>query len=147
MPDARVTVFIVAAPGTESRSLTDSLSASSDLTIATVGSGSLTSLANSVPGGRFVFLADSEHEPPLDELDQLGPEGWCRVDRDRLIADPRSELQRVCGFLGIAYDQALLSPVEAVRRATVDSADDSSPFASVSTNTFGRALRQAGSRC
>ena len=145
MTDARVTVFIVAAPGTETRSLADSLSASSNLTIATAGSGSLTSLANTVPGGRFVFLAGSEDEPPLDELDQLGPEAWCRVDRDRLIADPRSELQRVCGFLGIAYDQALLSPLEAVRRTMVDSADESSQFASVSTNTFGWALRDAGS--
>jgi uncharacterized protein (TIGR03032 family) len=144
VPGASITVFIVAAPHTETRSLADSLSASSDLTIATVGSGSLTSLANSVPGARFVFLAGSAHEPPLDELDQLGPERWCRADRDRLIADPRSELQRLCDFLGIAYDQALLSPIEAVRRAMADSADETSPFASVSTNTFGRALRQSG---
>jgi hypothetical protein len=61
VPDGRVTVFIVAAPGTETRSLADSLSASSHLTVATVGSGSLTSLANSVSGGRFVFLAGIEN--------------------------------------------------------------------------------------
>jgi uncharacterized protein (TIGR03032 family) len=145
VPDARITVFIVAAPGTETRSLADSLSASSNLTVATVGRGSLTSLANSVPGGRVVFLASSDHETAPDELDRLRPEGWCRVDRDRLIADPRSELQRVCGFLGVAYDQALLSPIEAVRRATVDSAEEGSPFASVSTHTFASALWQAGS--
>ena len=143
MADARITVFIVAAPGTETQSLADSLSASGTLTVATVGGGSLTSLTHSVAGGRFVFLAGSEHEQLPDGLDQLGPDQWCRVDRDRLIADPRSELQRLCGFLGIAYDQALLSPLEAVQRAMVDS-DESSPFTSVSTNTFGSALRQAG---
>lgn len=145
MTDAAITVFIVASPGTEAQSLADSLSASSTLTIATIGSGSLASLANAVPGGRFVFLAASENEPTVDELDLLGPEEWCRVDRDRLIADPRSQLQRLCGFLGIAYDQALLGPVEAARRAMVDTAEASSPFASVSTNTFVRALREASS--
>ena len=145
MADARVTVFIVAAPGTETGSLADSLSASSSLTVATVGGGSLTALAGSAPGAQFVFLAQNGHEPPLDGLDRIGQDAWCRVDRDRLIADPRSELRRLCGFLGVAYDQALLGPVEAVRRAMAEPGDDGSPFASVSTSTFAGALRQAGS--
>lgn len=92
-----------------------------------------------------MFLAGSEDDRPLEELVRLRPQRCCRVDRDRLIADPRSELERLCEFLGIPYDQALLGPVEAVRRAMVDSAEASSPFASISTNTFGQALRQAAS--
>lgn len=143
--DAATAVFIVASPGTETRSLADSLGASLNLTVATVGTGSLASLAHAVPGGRFVFLAGWEDERAPEELGSLGSEEWCRVDRDRLIADPRSELRRLCGFLGIAYDQALLGPVEAVRRAMVDTTEASSPFASASTDTFRRLLRQAGS--
>jgi hypothetical protein len=78
VPEAPITVFIVAAPGTESGSLADSLGASSDLTIATVGSGSLGSLAESVSGGRFVFVAGSWDEPLPVGLGELGPESWCR---------------------------------------------------------------------
>ena len=104
MPDGSITVFLVAAPGTETRSLADSLGTCSKLAIATLGSGSLAHLVRSVPGGRFVFVANSQDEGVPDALDRLVPRVWCRVDRDRLLADPRTELQKLCEFLGIDYD-------------------------------------------
>jgi uncharacterized protein (TIGR03032 family) len=53
----------------------------------------------------------------LDDLGALPADVWAVADHDALLADPRGELRRLCGFLGIRYDQALLSPVEAARRA------------------------------
>ncbi|MEZ5102200.1 MAG: hypothetical protein R3C15_20825 [Thermoleophilia bacterium] len=54
----------------------------------------------------------------LADLQELAPERWCVVDRDALLERPRDELRRLCGFLGVEYDQVLLSPVEAARRST-----------------------------
>lgn len=54
----------------------------------------------------------------LDDLDALEPERWRVVDREALLADPQQELERLCGFLALPYDQSLLSPIEAARRST-----------------------------
>ena len=80
-------------------------------------------------------------------MGQLAPERRYRVERERLLADPRRELIRLCAFAGIDYDQALLGPVEAARRASAAGGrgDRASPFASVSTETFSRALAQTAS--
>ena len=50
------------------------------------------------------------------DLEALAPERWCVVGRERLLADPRDELRRLCGFLGLTYDQAMLAPVERAHR-------------------------------
>jgi uncharacterized protein (TIGR03032 family) len=52
----------------------------------------------------------------LDDLDALAPERWAACDLSALLAEPRAELQRLCAFLEIPYDQALLTPVEAAAR-------------------------------
>jgi uncharacterized protein (TIGR03032 family) len=87
-------------------------------------------------GGRRIFVAahPDDHAPPGDVL---------RVERDALHADPAGELRRICEFAGIAYDQALLTPIEEARRA--GTAGGTEWLASVSTAGFGQALAAAGS--
>jgi uncharacterized protein (TIGR03032 family) len=53
----------------------------------------------------------------LDDLERLDPGRWCVADEATLLGDPRRELGRLCAFLDVPYDQALLSPLEEARRA------------------------------
>ena len=154
MAATSVPVFVAASPQTEAEFLIESLGASSRVAAAKLstsladrGSDSVRLLAASVPEARFVFVAGTEREETPAEFQRLSDERWRRVDRERLLADPRGELQQLCGFLGISYDQSLLGPIEALRRAAVASSaqEGPSPFASVSTNTVWRALDQLGS--
>jgi len=149
----QIPLFIVAAAGTETGFLVHSLSADGGLAIATLVAGrggdgrSMPFLADALVEARFLFVAGSSQEPAPSDLTALTSERWCRVEHDRLLADPRAELERLCAFIGIAYDQALLSPLEAARRATLAQSGERapSPFASVSTSTFGQALEQSAS--
>ena len=153
MAASPVPVFVAASPQTEAEFLIESLGSSPRVAAAKLSSSSdrrgdsVTFLAATVPDARFVFVAGTEREATPSEFRGLSDELWRRVERDRLLADPRGELQRLCGFLGISYDQSLLGPVEALRRAAVASSAEEgpSPFASVSTETFWRALDQLGS--
>jgi uncharacterized protein (TIGR03032 family) len=145
-------VFVVSAPGTDARVLVDALSAAPGTTVASLvigggqTGGSATAMARALPDTRFVFLAIAESEPTPGDLGDLPPDRWRRVERGRLLADSRAELQMLCTFLGVAYDQALLSPVEAARRAVAaPSPEEPSPFASVSTSTMAQALDRIGS--
>ncbi len=148
---SRVTVFLVAASGTDTGWLTDSLAGAAGAAIATVvagdgrGPGPVESLADTLADARFVFVAADEAEATPREIIALAPERWRRIDRPRVLADPRAELRHLCEFAGIAYDQALLGPLEAARRSELAGSDGPSPFASVFTDTFGRALEQLGS--
>jgi uncharacterized protein (TIGR03032 family) len=150
---APVPIFLVCTPTTDGEFLARSLRAAGDATIATLtadGSGqerSIVHLADSIPGARFVFLAEDERAPVPPGLLELTADSWHRVERERLLADPRAELQRLCAFAGIAYDQALLSPIETLQRELRAGLleDGRSPFASVSTNSFADLLRQAAS--
>lgn len=83
------------------------------------------------PGAaRCVFVAAGPEDvaPRADAL---------RVERDVLLAAPADELRRICAFAGLTYDQALLTPIEAVRRAGAPGAES---LASVSTASFGQLL-------
>jgi uncharacterized protein (TIGR03032 family) len=53
----------------------------------------------------------------LDDLAELPPERWRVIDRGALLADPRGQMRTLCEFLGVPYDQALLSPLENARRS------------------------------
>jgi uncharacterized protein (TIGR03032 family) len=142
-------VFIAATAGSDTAVLTEALGSDPGVAVAAVTAGGSSSerLADAMPEARFVFLADQESDLDLPELRALPPERWRRVVRARLIADPRGELQQLCEFLGITYDQALLGPVEAARHAALTAAGEESPspFASVSTATFARALELSAS--
>jgi hypothetical protein len=45
----------------------------------------------------------------LDDLKRLPPQQWCVASYDRLVSDPQTEVERVCGFVNIAWDQQLAS--------------------------------------
>lgn len=55
-------------------------------------------------------------ETMLDDLEALPAKRWAVSDFGALTADPRGELERLCSFLEVPYDQALRTPVEAVAR-------------------------------
>ena len=55
-------------------------------------------------------------ETVLDDLEALGAGRWCVLDHGALLAEPRRELRRVCAFVGVPYDQALLGPAEQAHR-------------------------------
>lgn len=56
-------------------------------------------------------------EIALADLQALPAGAWAVADHATLLADPRGELRRLTAFLGVPYDQALLTPVEAAARA------------------------------
>jgi uncharacterized protein (TIGR03032 family) len=96
---------------------------------------------------KFVLLAASAESVIPAALSALPPERWRRCELPVLLADPRAELRSLCTWAGIAYDQALLTPLEAAARISEDLAPGgprSSPFASVSTASFPTALATAG---
>jgi uncharacterized protein (TIGR03032 family) len=41
----------------------------------------------------------------LDDLEALPAERWCVVSYDALIENPQAEAERLCGFLGLAWDR------------------------------------------
>jgi uncharacterized protein (TIGR03032 family) len=52
----------------------------------------------------------------LDDLEAVDDDRWIATDRATLLADPRSEVRRLCAFADIPYDQALLTPLENTNR-------------------------------
>jgi uncharacterized protein (TIGR03032 family) len=51
----------------------------------------------------------------LDDLENLAPERWCVTDRAALLEDPKREIDRLCGFLGIEPSEELSAPLRAAR--------------------------------
>lgn len=47
----------------------------------------------------------------LDDLEALPPERWCVASYDRLVADPQKEIERLCEFVGVAWDRTLTAPL------------------------------------
>jgi hypothetical protein len=47
----------------------------------------------------------------LDDLEQLPPERWCMVSYADLVANPQVQVERLCQFAGIAWDQELRGPL------------------------------------
>jgi uncharacterized protein (TIGR03032 family) len=56
----------------------------------------------------------------LDDLGALDPDRWCVASYDRLVAEPRSEIERLCAFLGVGWDDELTEPLPDSRH-TLDS--------------------------
>jgi uncharacterized protein (TIGR03032 family) len=71
----------------------------------------------------------------LDDLEALDADRWRVLDRAALLADPRGQLRELCEFLGIPYDQALLSPIEHARRAQGNGAPVSAELAGALART------------
>ncbi|MCW2966990.1 MAG: repeat-containing protein [Solirubrobacteraceae bacterium] len=106
-------------------------------------SRALPELAAAFADARFVLVARDDSQALPEAVAGVAPERRHQVDGDRLLADPRAELQHLCAFAGVAYDQALLSPIEAARRAA-GQASGAEALASVSTTTVAQALTQLG---
>jgi uncharacterized protein (TIGR03032 family) len=136
-------LFIV---GTSADVLVDALGRNTAGLIPLAGSvRDVPRLAASVDDARFVFVArDADVEAPL-ELRALAGERWTRVDLPGLLEQPRRELERLCELAGIEYDQALLSPIEDLRRTRAADTRVSTAFASQSTATFAELLQRAAS--
>jgi|CXWL01.1.fsa_nt_gi uncharacterized protein (TIGR03032 family) len=47
----------------------------------------------------------------LDDLEALPAGSWCVAGYDRLVADPQGEIERLCEFLGLAWDRPLTAPL------------------------------------
>jgi uncharacterized protein (TIGR03032 family) len=136
-----------ASPGLLAESLRGAGEAVSQRIITLATSDGLETLMASVGQVRLVLFAAGDDDPDPPELDSLTESSRLRVQRDRLMANSREELQRVCEFFGIRYDQRLLTPLEAARRAELQQslADAApSPFASVSTTSFAAAVAATG---
>jgi uncharacterized protein (TIGR03032 family) len=71
------------------------------------------------------------------------PAAHLATNADVLLGDPRAEVRRLCDALGIAYDQALLGPIEQLRRASVRREPERA-LGSASTASFGEALQAHG---
>jgi uncharacterized protein (TIGR03032 family) len=102
-------------------------------------------LAASGDEARFVLLAGGPEDETPPEFASIPANRWVRVEVPELLEDPRGELERVCALSGIEYDQALLTPIEALRRARATDARVSSPFASQATSTFTELLGRTAS--
>jgi uncharacterized protein (TIGR03032 family) len=147
-----IPLFVVTAAGTDGSALVQSLRGATDVVVAVAsvsGTGdgetdAVRTLARTTPDARFVLLTSSVADATPAAFAQIPEERWRRIERDALLSDPAGQLQQLCAFIGVQYDQALLGPIEDVRRAS-STPDARSPFASASTNTFSDALRQAGS--
>ena len=49
----------------------------------------------------------------LADLERLGPERWCAVGYDELVADPDRELARIAEFAGFGWDAERVAPLPA----------------------------------
>ncbi|MCB8971179.1 MAG: TIGR03032 family protein [Solirubrobacterales bacterium] len=47
----------------------------------------------------------------LGDLERLGPERWCAVGYDELVADPDRELARIADFAGFGWDAERIGPL------------------------------------
>jgi uncharacterized protein (TIGR03032 family) len=56
----------------------------------------------------------------LDDLAALPPGRWCVASYDRLVAEPRAEIEHLCQFTGLGWDRALTSPLP-LSRSTLTS--------------------------
>jgi hypothetical protein len=50
-------------------------------------------------------------ETLIDDLQRLPPERWCVASYSRLVADPQTEIARLCRFLGLQWDHDLSGPL------------------------------------
>lgn len=51
----------------------------------------------------------------LDDLEQLPSDRWCIASYERLVSDPQAEIERLCKFVDIDWDQELTAPLPLAR--------------------------------
>ena len=81
----------------------------------------------------------------LDDLEQLPPERWCVADWKALSEDPKHEVERICGFVGLEVDEHVTLPMRALRDEIAASGgergDPAGDFASLLESTEPLAAR------
>jgi uncharacterized protein (TIGR03032 family) len=60
----------------------------------------------------------------LDDLENLAPERWCVIDRGALLEDPKREIDRLCGSLGLEPSAELSAPLRAAREQLAEQAGE-----------------------
>jgi uncharacterized protein (TIGR03032 family) len=50
-------------------------------------------------------------EELLEDLEALPSDRWCVANYGRLVSEPRQEVERLCGFLGLEWDRPLAAPL------------------------------------
>jgi uncharacterized protein (TIGR03032 family) len=135
-------VFVVGASATV---IVEALSAGASGAGVVPLAGTARDVPQLAESGRFVFVSRDEQEPTPVEFRELPDGTWLRIELPTLLGQPRIELERICALVGIEYDQALLGPIEALRRAQATDSRVSSPFASQSTASFTELLQRAAS--
>ena len=83
----------------------------------------------------------------LDDLEQLPREAWCVASYDHLIADPQTEIERLCHFIDVSWDRELTVPLPNSRHTLTPpspgkwqkNAADLEPFMPVAAPTAERA--------
>jgi uncharacterized protein (TIGR03032 family) len=51
----------------------------------------------------------------LDDLESLPPDRWCVANWKALVNDPKDEVERICGFVGLEVDDEVTRPLRALR--------------------------------
>ena len=67
---------------------------------------------------------DTTTRPLLADLEKLPPQRWCVVDYDAFVADPRADVERVCDFAGVSYDDVTAEPLPLSRHTVSEPAPD-----------------------
>lgn len=83
----------------------------------------------------------------LDDLEALPKESWCVTSYDRLIAEPREEITRLCNFVGVRWDRELTVPLPQSRTTLTPpdpdkwrvNADALEPYQALAAQTVERA--------
>jgi len=60
----------------------------------------------------------------LDDLERLPSDTWCVASYDQLVNDAQGEIDRLCAFLGIEWDQPLQGPLPLSRHTLTSPAPD-----------------------
>ncbi len=133
-----MSAFVVGTPENGAALLLEALSEASDagaLAVVPPDGDRVAPIAAALPDSRFVVMEQGFLDLPRER--------WIATDRATLVAEPITELKRLCAFLGLTYDQALLTPLENAGREERGVSGDS-PYDSVHTPSFPAALQAIG---